>query len=261
MAAPAATASPDTVRIADTSLGKILADSSGRSLYYFTDDTAGSGASACSGQCAVVWPIFFADPVRVSAPLDPADFSTITRADGSKQTTYSGWPLYYFQQDVNPGDVKGEDVMKVWYVMKPDENILIARTKALGSYLTDGSGRTLYYFAREAPGSAACTGACLQRWPAFLAAGTSAPSVLNTADFSAAKRTDGITQTAYKGRMLYYFADDTAPGDAKGQGFNGVWYVANITGSVPPTPAPTTIPTTRPTIDYGSDSGGGGGGY
>ena len=53
------------------------------------------------------------------------------------------------------------------------------------------------------------------------------------------------------GRPLYYFADDVKPGDVKGQGFNDVWYVANISGTVPGvTPNPTTIPTTVRTTSY-----------
>jgi hypothetical protein len=77
------------------------------------------------------------------------------------------------------------------------------------------------------------------------------------------QRTDGIKQTAYMNHLLYYFADDTKPGDVKGNGFNNVWWVANVTGFIPPvpTPVPTTIPTTVPTIDTSSDGGGGGGGY
>lgn len=259
-ATPAATASPDTIRVANTALGTVLTDSMGKTLYYFANDIPGSKASTCIGQCAVVWPVFSAGTVMVSSPLDPADFSTITRADGSLQTTYYGWPLYYYQADMIPGDVKGENVLNVWYVMKPDESVLIAHSKTLGSYLTDGSGKTLYVFANDAPGSTACSGACLAKWPPFSVATISAPSVLSVSDFSAAKRTDGIMQTAFKDHLLYYYAGDMNPGDTNGQGLNGVWWVANISGTIPPvpTPVPTTVPTKVPTFDY-SDSGGGGG--
>lgn len=261
-AAPAVTASPDTIRVANTALGTVLSDSAGKTLYYFANDIPGSKTSACSGQCAAVWPVFSAGTVRVSSPLDPADFSTITRADGSVQTTYRGWPLYYYQADMNPGDVKGDNVLNVWFAMKPDESVMIAHSQSLGSYLTDGSGKTLYVFSHDAPGSTACSGDCLAKWPAFSTATISAPSVLRVSDFSAAKRTDGFMQTAFKDHLLYYYSGDVSPGDAKGQGFNGVWWVADITGTVPPvpTPVPTTVPTTVPTFDY-SSSGGGGGGY
>lgn len=259
---PATTVQPaDTIRVADTTLGKILVDAQGRTLYYFANDISAGGASACSGQCAIVWPVFSTDTIKVSSPLDPADFSSVTRTDGSRQTTYYGWPLYYYQADTKPGDVKGENVLNVWFVVKPDESVLIAHKAALGSYLTDGSGKTLYYFAKDTPGTSACAGTCLAKWPAFSADPISAPSVLKPADFSSTQRTDGIKQTAFMGRQLYYFADDTKPGDTNGQGFNNLWYVANVSGIVPvvTTPPPTTMPTTQPTIDYGSYSGGGGG--
>jgi hypothetical protein len=72
-------------------------------------------------------------------------------------------------------------------------------------------------------------------------------------------RSDGVKQTAYMGRPLYYFADDAKPGDVKGQGFNNLWYVANVSGTSPSVTTPaTTIPTTTQTT---SPSSGGGGGY
>ena len=83
----------------EQSPGTILVDSHGKTLYYFANDVPASGASSCNGQCAVVWPVFSSDTIKVSSPLDPADFGTITRTDGTKQTTYYGWPLYYYQAD------------------------------------------------------------------------------------------------------------------------------------------------------------------
>jgi predicted lipoprotein with Yx(FWY)xxD motif len=262
--APAATPamSSDTVRLGDTSLGKILVDSTGKTLYYFATDTASSGASTCYGKCATIWPVFSVNSIVVSPPLDPADFSTITRTDGTKQVTYYGWPLYYFQKDAAPGDVKGENVLKTWFVVKPDEAVLIAQKDPMGLYLTDTSGKTLYYFSRDTPGTTACGDACIAKWPVFRANPVTAPSVLKLSDFSSLKRSDGVMQTAYMDHPLYYFSGDSKPGDTKGQGFAGVWSVANVSGFIPVmTPPPTATPTPVPTtIDYGSDSGGSGGG-
>jgi predicted lipoprotein with Yx(FWY)xxD motif len=263
MAAPVATASSDTIQVAGTSIGDVLVDSAGKTLYYFANDIPGSGESACSVQCTTNWPVFSAGTILVSPPLRSEDFGTITRADGSSQTTYNGWPLYYYRADMNPGDMKGESALNVWYAMKPNEAVMIAHTPALGSYLTDKSGKALYVFANDAPESTTCSGACLTKWPPFNAATITAPSVLKVSDFSAARRTDGIMQTAYKDRLLYYYTGDMKSGDANGQGFNGVWYVANITGTIPPvpTPVPTKVPTPVPTFDYSSSDGSGGGGY
>jgi predicted lipoprotein with Yx(FWY)xxD motif len=240
------TAQPaDTVKTADTTLGKILVDAQGKTLYYFANDVASNGASACNGQCAALWPPFSASTITVSSPLDPADFGSITRADGSKQTTYYGWPLYYYAADKNPGDMNGENFLKVWFVIKPDESVLISHTTALGQFMTDTSGKTLYYFMKDTPGQSACTGACVTLWPPFSADPVTAPSSLNNGDFKSISRADGMKQTAFMGRPLYYYSGDTTPGDTNGQGFNNLWYVANTSGSVPlVTIVLTTIPTT-----------------
>jgi predicted lipoprotein with Yx(FWY)xxD motif len=255
---PTAVKPIDTVKTASSPLGTILVDSQGKTLYYFANDVPASGTSSCNGQCAVVWPVFSTGAITVSSPLDLADFGTITRTDGTKQTTYYGWPLYYYQADTKPGDVKGENVLDTWFVIKPDESVLIAHNTNLGFYLTDTSGKTLYFFTKDTPGVSTCTGTCLGLWPAFNAEPVTAPSVLNPSDFTSVTRYDGVKQTAYKGRPLYYYSIDAKPGDAKGQGFNNVWYVATTTGSTPVVTTPvTTIPTTVSTIS----SGGYGGGY
>ena len=261
-AAPAAPA-PTTMQPADTivagssTLGTILTDGQGKTLYYFANDVPASGASSCTGACAGVWPVFSAGTIQVSSPLNPADFGSITRADGTNQTTWHGWPLYYYQADTKPGDVNGENVLKTWFVARPGENVLIAHTPALGLYLTDASGTTLYYFTKDTSGTSACTGACLAKWPAFAAAAVSAPSPLSPADFSTVSRADGVNQTAYKGMPLYYYSGDMKPGDVNGQGFNNLWYAANVSGIVPVvTAVPTMVPTTIKTpVSYG------GGGY
>jgi len=238
---PSAAQTPDTIRVATSPLGNILMDAQGKNLYYFALDVPASGASSCTGSCAGIWPIFYSNTITVSPPLMASDFSSFVRADGMNQTTYRGWPLYYFQGDSYPGDVYGENVNKDWFVVKPDETVMIAQRDTLGLFLTDRMGNTLYYFAKDTSGTSACTGACLEKWPAFSAGPISAPSVLDPADFSSLTRADGMNQTTFIGRPLYYFANDTKPGDTNGEGFNNLWYVANITGTVPVTPTP--VPT------------------
>jgi len=246
----------DTIMVTTSTLGTILADAKGNTLYYFANDVPASGASTCTAQCAIVWPAFSAGTIQVSDPLNLTDFGTITRADGTQQTTWHGWPLYYYASDSAPGDVNGENFQKIWFVVKPGENILIANSPDLGLYLTDVSGKTLYTFAKDTSGTSACTGACLAKWPAFNANPVSAPSVLMPADFSVVTRADGVNQTAYMERPLYYFSGDAKPGDRNGQGFNNAWYAANISGITPVvTTQPTIVSTTSP------PSSGYGGGY
>ena len=117
---PAPTPVPDTVRVASNPhYGSILVDSGGKTLYYFTKDTPGNGLSACYNQCVVIWPVFRAEPLRVSPPLSAADFGEITRATGEKQTTFKGWPLYYYQGDAAPGETKGYGLNQAWYLLSP----------------------------------------------------------------------------------------------------------------------------------------------
>jgi predicted lipoprotein with Yx(FWY)xxD motif len=108
----------DTVTVVtNPRYGPILADVDGKTLYYTLLDTPGSLTSACTGDCATTWPPFHTDKIQVSAPLLAPDFGTITRPDGTMQTTYLGWPLYSYSADMATGDAKGYGAGTVWYVM------------------------------------------------------------------------------------------------------------------------------------------------
>lgn len=134
---------------------------------------------------------------------------------------------------------------------------MIAGSPALGGFLSDRTGKTLYIFTKDTSGSSTCTGTCLAKWPAFDGGSIIAPSVLKSSDFSTVTRADGVKQTSFMGRPLYYYSGDSKPGDTTGQAFNSIWYVANVSGITPAvttTPA-TTIPTTQRTLGYTYSSG------
>jgi predicted lipoprotein with Yx(FWY)xxD motif len=99
--------------------GRYLADSKGMSLYYFKKDFP--SISACINECLTKWPIFYTEKVAVERPLRKKDFGVFMRDDGEKQTSYQGWPLYYFSKDEKPGDMNGEGVNSAWYVIYPDK--------------------------------------------------------------------------------------------------------------------------------------------
>jgi predicted lipoprotein with Yx(FWY)xxD motif len=201
-----------------------LTDDGGMTLYYYTLDT--NGQSACYGGCAKAWPSFNAGSVAVSDPLMASDFGTVTRTDGSTQTTYKGWPLYYWYQDKKPGDMAGEGVHKVWYVLTvPAYTVMIGTNKAVGNYLVDGSGNTLYWFTKDSASTSACSGDCLKAWPAFSADSFVVPSALNASDFGAINRPDGTQQATYKSYPLYYWVKDKMRGDVTGQNVGKVWFV------------------------------------
>ncbi len=216
-----------TVLIAHkNNIGFYLTDGNGMTLYIFSKDV--DGESYCSGGCLEKWPIFYTEKIVAPPGLNPADFGTITRADGKKQTTYKGWPLYYFFKDQKPGDTKGEGVKNVWYVVKyPFYTVMVGVKKGIGPYLVDGEGKTLYYFTKDSPGKSVCTDGCLVKWPAFYAEQLVIPSTLSRSDFTVIKRPDGKPQLAFRGMPLYYFFKDAKRGDTNGQGKKGVWFVVN----------------------------------
>jgi len=103
--------------------------------------------------------------------------------------------------------------------------VKIAEKEGLGKFLTDPEGMTLYYFTKDMGKTSACTGFCLEKWPIFYSEVAITPAGCDVSDFDVITREDGKKQTAYKGRLLYYFNGDTQPGDTKGQGVFDSWYV------------------------------------
>lgn len=115
-------ASGATVAVANSAVGRITVDGSGRSLYLFTQDVQGAGSSVCNEACATTWPPLVVD---ASTPPTAGDgvtgaLGTATRDDGSLQVTLGGWPLYYFAGDSVAGDTNGQAVSGVWWLVSPD---------------------------------------------------------------------------------------------------------------------------------------------
>lgn len=232
----------DTIGTVNSSLGTVLVDAGGKTLYYFTKDTVGSDTSACTGTCADTWPPFAPGIVRVSAPLSQADFGTSTVTGSGQQIQYNGLRLYTYKADSQPGDVKGDNVDKVWFAATPFEYIRIATSQERGSYLTDSQGKTLYYYVGDTPGNSTVRGQALAEFPVFGPRLISTPSSLNQKDFTYVTRADGLSQIAYRGMPLYYYTGDKNPGDTLAQKYTLQWFAANVSGvsavSTLGTPAP-----------------------
>jgi predicted lipoprotein with Yx(FWY)xxD motif/plastocyanin len=117
--APAQTgaSAPAVVMVANNDqLGSFLVDDQGRSLYLFTKDTPNT--SNCYDKCEQAWPPLFTQGAPTAGTgADASLLGTTTRKDGKVQVTYNGWPLYYFVKDQKAGDVTGQDVGGVWYVL------------------------------------------------------------------------------------------------------------------------------------------------
>jgi predicted lipoprotein with Yx(FWY)xxD motif len=94
----------------------ILVDDAGKTLYRYTLDHGST--STCYGGCAAAWPPVLVDSVpAVSDPALAAGLGVTSRDDGTTQLTYGGQPLYYFIDDVNPGDVNGQANGGVWFTV------------------------------------------------------------------------------------------------------------------------------------------------
>lgn len=101
-------------------------------------------------------------------------------------------------------------------------------TGPVGTFLTGPDGLTLYTFAPDSPNTSACDGGCAEAWPPFTVEADVefAPGDGIDGDLATFPRADGTLQVAYDGAPLYYFANDTTPGDTNGQGLGGNWFVA-----------------------------------
>jgi predicted lipoprotein with Yx(FWY)xxD motif len=118
---PSGSTASGTVDVANTSLGSILVDSQGRTLYLWQADK--SSKSTCSGACATAWP-----PLQTNGKLSAGDgvkrslLGTTERTGGSGQVTYNGHPLYTFQGDTASGQTNGQGSAgfgALWFVLSP----------------------------------------------------------------------------------------------------------------------------------------------
>ncbi len=131
-----------TIRVANSRLGRILVDSTGRTLYLFKADVRTS--SACSGACATAWPPLLADGKPTAGTgLTASKLGTTTRSDGTRQVTYNGHPLYLFIKDTKPGQTTGQGVTAfgaAWYVLTPAGNQISAQQPSSGGNAGSGGG-------------------------------------------------------------------------------------------------------------------------
>lgn len=125
-------AASGTVAVADSDLGEILVDGEGATLYVFDNDT--DGTSTCYDDCASNWPPLTGE-ATAGEGVDESLLGTTERDDGTVQVTYADSPLYYFAGDQAAGDVNGQGVGDVWWVVGPDgEAIQEAATASAAQY-------------------------------------------------------------------------------------------------------------------------------
>lgn len=217
-----------TVKLSDhPSIGTILTDSNGRALYFLAKDVPGTGKATELGESDRYYPPFYAENVVSSPGIAISDFGYLTRPDGKKQTTYRGWPLYYYFNDRNAGDLKLDTASNVWFAIRPDFTLMVGEKDNPGLYLTDATGKALYVFGNGSANSTVVTPDMSVPTPSvknetgripFYTDKASGPTVLNLRDFGVTKRLDGTKQSTWRGMPLAYSTADKLPGDTLGEG-------------------------------------------
>jgi predicted lipoprotein with Yx(FWY)xxD motif len=280
--APVLPGGPATVNVGmSASLGSMLVDSKGMTLYIFTQDSPNT--SSCYGSCASYWPPLLTNGAPLAgAGVTAGMLGTTKRTDGSMQVTYNGWPLYYFIKDKAAGDTTGQNVQGSWFVINPSGNsvtgapaaaatsapapaataapaaagamINAGQNSALGFFLVDSKGMSLYVFANDTANASNCSGTCATNWPPVLTSGAPVAGMgVNAGLLGTLTRSDGSVQVTYNGMPLYGFAGDSAAGDTKGQGVKNLWHVIDLTGK-PVMPAPAAAPAAPTPASSGGSS-------
>ncbi|UYQ65934.1 SCO0930 family lipoprotein [Streptomyces peucetius] len=237
-------------------LGKVVADSAGLTLYRFDKDTANPPKSNCEGDCAKTWPVVAAGGASAAPGVDPSLIGEVTRADGTKQLTIDGWPMYRYAKDTKAGDVKGQGIGGTWYAAAPDgkkaapgadgaaggdegaaepadlAGLSVRKDPKLGEIVVDKNGMTVYRFMKDSawPMKTACTGDCLEKWPVVAPVDKNDTVGILKKGFVTFDRPDGIVQQTIDCWPIYTFKGDAEPGDTNGQGVGGTWYAVSPEG-------------------------------
>ncbi|MFD9000202.1 SCO0930 family lipoprotein [Streptomyces sp. NPDC059582] len=236
--APAAqTSTAGELAVSDNAeLGKVLTDSTGLTLYRFDQDTAEPPKSNCDGDCATAWPPVPADDATAGAGIDKALLGEVTRTDGTKQLTVGGWPAYRYAKDTKAGDTTGQGVGGKWFSLAPDgkkaksadlAGLSTRKDANLGEIVVDKDGMTVYRFLKDKAWPkpvSACTGACLEKWPAVGPVATNDTKGVVKKGLMSFTRPDGVKQQTVNCWPIYTFSGDKTPGDINGQGVGGTWY-------------------------------------
>ncbi|KDN86056.1 hypothetical protein [Kitasatospora cheerisanensis] len=105
----------------NATLGTLVTDGQGFTLYRFDQDTNNPSATHCTGSCATLWPpeLTTGSGAPALKGIDGKLVGTVTRPDGSHQVTLNGWPLYRYSPDTKPGQTNGQGVDGTWFAATP----------------------------------------------------------------------------------------------------------------------------------------------
>ncbi len=205
---------PPGLSIHATAKGRALADAKGMTLYSFDRGVD------CTERCLEEW-----TPIAAPAIAQAwGDWSPVARRDGSRQWAYKGKPLYAYARDANPGDLGGDDQAQGWQavIVRPASGVpagFTEQTTDLGRVVADAQGRTIYTMTESPMRPKFCDEECLKtEWRPVIA-----PADAHLLPgWSVVRATGGASQWAYKGKPLFTFVQDTAPGDIRGDRFGNM---------------------------------------
>ena len=234
-----------------------------RGLTLYTWDRDPPGKSTCVAGCAALFSPFPASGNRKTF----GDWSVITRDDGTKQWALKGKPLYTYTKDADPGSVGGASPANLGASRKNGFGVMVGGGNR-GEYhdgqtaldpmpegwkpallypidglklpagiavkelpdaavfaFVDGRGYTVYSLdGKDLKEAERCATTSCSKWRPLSAPQLAEP----VGDFSAIDRADGVRQWAYRGRLLFTYADDRAPGYVNGINVDKRWSVAAV---------------------------------
>ncbi|MGK3199623.1 SCO0930 family lipoprotein [Amycolatopsis sp. MEPSY49] len=250
------------------SVGQVITDQNGMTLYRFDKDTAKPPKSNCDGDCAKAWPpVLATGDVQVQG-IDKNLVGKVTRSDGTEQITVGGWALYRYAKDTKAGDATGQGVGGAWYAANAKGGkagqaaseagtvkLSASNIDGLGEAIVDQNGMTLYLFQKDTKKAktSACNGDCAKTWPPVLSNGKVELQGIDSKLLGSIKRSDGTEQVTIGGWPVYTFAKDLKPGDANGMGVNGTWFVIEPNGCKVGT-TPSSTANQAPAADSGAGS-------
>jgi predicted lipoprotein with Yx(FWY)xxD motif len=131
--------SKTVVRSGHTSLGSVLVNAKGLTLYLYGGDSASH--LGCTGACTRTWPPL-PGPATATGAAKASAIGTVKRGSGT-QVTYDGHPLYTFAGDSKAGQTGGEGITlagKKWYAVSPSGAAMTASSKGSSGSGSSGSG-------------------------------------------------------------------------------------------------------------------------
>jgi len=216
---------------------KVLVDEKGKTLYWFSPDTATQ--SNCTGACAKTWPpTLFSGTDKPTATEDVMGTLEVVQTANGSQLSFNKHLLYTYIKDTAAGQANGEGVGGKWYVVPTTSADTVRKATVASATVTvkgqatkvlvDANGKTLYWFSPDTATQSNCTGACAKAWPPALFSGTDKPTADEglTGTLEVVHTANG-SQLSFNKHLLYTFAKDTAPGQANGEGVMGKWYVVH----------------------------------